>query len=137
MPPRKRKSTTRKRQSGKGVRSVLRKAHSIVKNAKVVSRVLRHRGHSIAADVVDQLGYGRKKRRRRASKGSLLSLPRRVIRAPKARSRRTRRVGQLGRGVVMTATPSFRDRAMYPAGQTGNGIIGKVAGGLFSALFPW
>ncbi len=151
MPPKKRKSGTRKRskaQSGRGIRSVLRKGHSILKATKLVSRVLRHRGHPIAADVASQLGYGfrphlmsmtggrRRKTRRRVVPTimSLTSLPKRRRANPvKMRSRR------VARSVIAPPTSVLARRAL--GGQRGTGFIGKtlggLAGGLLGGLLPF
>ncbi len=163
MPTRKRKSGTRKSkhkgsQRGRGVKDVIGKViriakpiHSFVKSTKLVSRVLRHTGHSRASAVASQLGYGytnrpmlmsmtggRRKRKSRTvsriSKGSLLSLPHVRVSVPRVRSRRTRRV-------IVSAAPSVRKRALYPAGQVGTGFIGKtlggLAGGFLGGLLPF
>ncbi len=155
MPTRKRKSGTRKRtkrQSGRGIRDVMRKAHSFVKSNKLVSRALRHRGHTIAADVASQLGYGslfrtrplvvsmtggrRRKTRRRVVPTimSLTSLPKRRRANPvKVRSRR------VARSVMAPTTSVLARRAL--GGQRGTGFIGKtlggLAGGLLGGLLPF
>jgi hypothetical protein len=151
--PRRKKGTTRvrrKTQKGRGVKSVLRKAHSVAKSTKLVSRVLRHRGHNIAADVAEQLGYGFRPNSikligtranmtgdgRRRKKGTLrvrhLTVPRLTT-----RRRRTRRV-------VIASAPAAGSRALFPAGrvgQRGRGFIGKTlggfAGGLLGGLLPF
>ena len=142
MAGKKRKSTTGRSkrkgaQRGRGVKDVIRKVlsyakpvHSIVKSHKFVSRALRHTGYAKAANIADQLGYGVRKRKSRASKGVLIRIPGvRVARVPRVRSRRT----LSGRGDMN----SLRMRALYPAGQVGNGIFGKIGGALLSNFLPF
>lgn len=66
----------KRRQSGEGISDILRAAHNLVKQKRIISAGLRHFGHPKLAKVAHQLGYGKKKKRK------------------------TRRVGMVGRGFI-------------------------------------
>jgi hypothetical protein len=52
---------------GRGFMDLLRKGHSLLKNHRVVSRVLTHFGHKKLSSAASALGYGRRRRRVRRS----------------------------------------------------------------------
>jgi hypothetical protein len=119
----KRATTGKRRQHGKGLADWLSKAHKFVKDNKLISRGLGAFGGSnpyamAAATAASQLGYG-KKRRKRAT-----AAPRkRATAAPKKRK-------------ATTGKRTRRTRAMHGAGIFSDlgGGIGSVFGGLGSGI---
>ena len=116
--------TRRKTQKGRGVLDVLKKAHSIIRDNKLISRGLSLTPFSGAAAVADMLGYGRKKkgttrvRRRTTTSRRKHSNPVKMhgrIMSPSGATLARRAGGQMGRGIF---------------GDIGNGI-GSIAHGFF------
>ena len=124
MAPRRKKATSgkRKRQTGKGVVSALKRIHSFVKDKKVISKALRLTGHPKAANAAAMLGYGRK-RKRKATSGK------RVVRfgIPIANIPMGRKSSRTKTSRVQVGTRTMR----------GRGIVGKIAGGLLSSFLPF
>lgn len=134
--PRAKKGTTRvrrKTQKGKGIVSDI---HKFVKDNKLISKglgLLPFPGSGIASTAASMLGYGRKRkgtkrartRRRRASTGIKLTT--------------SRRSGRPRKLVVVSAAPSARKRALFPAGQIGTGHMmmsgrGQKGRGIFTDI---
>lgn len=120
---RKKKASTsgkRKRQSGRGVKDVMKKALKVVKDNRLLSRGLRLTPYQGAATVAELVGLGRKKRKRKATSGKRvrLALPTVIVPRVKRASRRT--------GVAVPRRPR--------RGQVGAGFFSDLGGGIGSVF---
>lgn len=136
-----RKATSGKRtQSGRGVMDLLRKAHSHIKANKLISRGLRMAGKPGLANAAAMMGYGKKRKKRRV--GISVRLPRAtsLLKVPRKRRRTTAVRGSLmpksvmrGRGI---AIPGGGIKTLKGRGFIGK-TLGGVAGGLLGGLLPF
>lgn len=136
----KRKATSGKRtQRGKGVRDILKKAHSYVKANKLISRGLRLAGKPGLAALADQAGYGKRKKKRTVKRRSSIAVRPAVKRRRSTAVRGTLMPSSVmrGRGVGGIAiknltTPGIR--SMRGSGMKGRGFFGKTLGGLAGGM---
>ena len=127
MPPRKstrKKSATKRRSSTQKGRGLVSDLHNFVKDNQLISKGIRLAGHDNLANAADQLGYGRKSRKKKATmKVVLVKVPTKR-RSTTSRRRRT----QTGKG-LFDSIGSVLGSIGHGIGSGGYGLLSGLTGG--------